>query len=136
MREVEVVTATVDIDEVVSYRGSISSLQEQASGHQPHPHIEVDFRICHSQAQSLIPSSPIEPCYHSPEEEISLGETIISAALQGKRGGISGEKQTAWTGFVTRATRSSEVFGYAARAKAAEAHMRSVMSVSGLKPLC
>ena len=73
MREVEVVTATVDIDEVVSYRGAISSLQEQASGHEPHPHIAVGFCICHSEARSLIPSTPVEPFYHRPEEEIALG---------------------------------------------------------------
>ena len=66
-------TATVDIDEVVSYRGAISSLQEQASGHQPHPHIPIDFCICHSEAQPLIPTTPREPFYHRPEEEIALG---------------------------------------------------------------
>ena len=76
VHEVEVVAATVDIDEVVSYRGAVSSLQEQASGHQPHPHIAVDFRICHAEAHSLIPTSPREPFYHTPEEEIALGRTL------------------------------------------------------------
>ena len=81
VREVEVVTATVDIDEVVSYRGAISSLQEQASGHQPHPHIAVDFCICHSEAQSLIPTTPRQPFYHMPEEEIALGTANTSSRL-------------------------------------------------------
>ena len=31
LTDVEVVTATVDLDDVVSYRGAISSLREQAS---------------------------------------------------------------------------------------------------------
>lgn len=66
-------TATVDIDEVVSYRGAISSLQEQASGHEPHTHIAVDFCICHQEPQSLIPTTPRQPFYHRPEEEIALG---------------------------------------------------------------
>ena len=78
------VTATVDIDEVVSYRGAISSLQEQASNHQPIPHITVPFRLCHSTSHLQLPSSPVEPQYHTPEEEIALGErqTAASAALK------------------------------------------------------
>ena len=66
--------ATVDIDEVVSYRGAVSSLQEQASGHEPHPQIAVPFRLCHSHAHSLIPTPPRQPFYHRPEEEIALGK--------------------------------------------------------------
>lgn len=74
VRETELVIATVDIDEVVSYRGAISSLQEQASGHEPHPHIAVDFRICQQDSQALIPTTPVPPRYHLPEEEIALGK--------------------------------------------------------------
>jgi len=66
VREVEVVTAT-------SYRGAMSSLQEQASAHRPHPHIAVPFRVCSSSGDSLLPTSPIEPRYHVPEQEIALG---------------------------------------------------------------
>lgn len=76
--EVEVVTAVVDIDEVVSYRGAISSLQDQAAAHEPHPHIHVPFKLCAPTAdQPLLPSSPIEPRYHCPEEEIALGKPPI-----------------------------------------------------------
>ena len=75
VQEVEVVAATVDIDEVVSYRGAVSSLQEQASRCEPHPRIAVDFRLCHAAAHSLIPTTPREPRYHAPEEEIALGKS-------------------------------------------------------------
>jgi NAD+ synthase (glutamine-hydrolysing) len=44
MKEVEVVTATVDLDEVSSYRGAVASLQEQASSAEPFPLIHVDFK--------------------------------------------------------------------------------------------
>lgn len=43
LSEVEVVTAAVDLDEVVSYRGAIASLQEQASAAEPVPLVRVDF---------------------------------------------------------------------------------------------
>ena len=71
--DVEVVTATVDLDEVVSYRGAVSSLQEQASSAPPVPTIEVDFSLCHSAEDAVVPSAPMEPRYHVPEEEIALG---------------------------------------------------------------
>lgn len=74
------VTATVDLDEVISYRGAISSFQDQASAHRPHPHIAVPFRICSAEPHLLIPTTPVMPCYHSAEEEIALGGTHPSLA--------------------------------------------------------
>jgi hypothetical protein len=71
--DVEVVTATVDLDEVVSYRGAISSLQEQASTAVRVPGIPVDFNLCHGTEGALVPTSEILPHYHEPEEEIALG---------------------------------------------------------------
>lgn len=38
------VTAAVDLDEVVSHRGAIASLQEQASAAEAVPLVHVDFR--------------------------------------------------------------------------------------------
>ena len=67
------VIATVDLDEVVSYRGAVSSLQEQASNASPVPTVAVDFDLCRMADRTMVPSAPIEPCYHSPEEEIALG---------------------------------------------------------------
>ena len=72
--DVEVVTATVDLDEVVSYRGAVSSLQEQASSAPRVPTIAVDFNLCCPDETGVIPNGPIEPRYHVPEEEIALGE--------------------------------------------------------------
>lgn len=80
MREVEVVTATVDIDEVVSYRAAVSSLQSQAAAHQPLPQVNVNFRICEDEAAVLYPTPPTEPRYHAPEEEIALGKGLLPRA--------------------------------------------------------
>ena len=74
IEDVEVVTATVDLDEVVSYRGAVSSLQEQASNATPVATVSVDFDLCHPTDRAVVPSAPIEPRYHLPEEEIALGK--------------------------------------------------------------
>ncbi|GAB9464655.1 Nad+ synthetase [Globisporangium polare] len=71
--DVEVVTATVDLDDVRSYRGSVSSRSEQASSLDTViPKINVDFSLCHEN-MFLPTSPPIEVHYHIPEEEIALG---------------------------------------------------------------
>ena len=74
--DVEVVTATVDLDEVVSYRGAVSSLQEQASSASPVPTVYLDFDLCHPAEKAVVPSAPIEPRYHVPEKEIALGKSL------------------------------------------------------------
>lgn len=66
-------TAAVDIDEVVSHRGAVSSLQGQAAAHVPHRQLPVAFRLCTGESGRLLPSPEIEPRYHSAEEEIALG---------------------------------------------------------------
>ncbi|KAK9820653.1 hypothetical protein WJX81_008191 [Elliptochloris bilobata] len=71
--EVEVVTATVDLDEVVSYRGGIASLQQQASAAPRVPVISMDFRLCHDSEEPVLATPAIEPRIHDPEEEIALG---------------------------------------------------------------
>lgn len=51
LQDVEVITADVDLDSVVSFRASISSIQEQASCVAPIPTVTVDFSLCaHAQA--------------------------------------------------------------------------------------
>ena len=84
IEDVEVVTATVDLDEVVSYRGAVSSLQEQASNASPVATVSVDFDLCHPTDRAVVPSAPIEPRYHLPEEEIALGELSLPAARETK----------------------------------------------------
>ena len=48
LTDVEVVTATVDLDDVVSYRGAISSLREQAST------VERCTTLAHAHAASVV----------------------------------------------------------------------------------
>lgn len=70
--DVEVVTATVDLDLIQSKRKS-HSFQEQ-SINQPQIHkIAVDFNLCRSDRALSTPSPIIEAKLHSPEEELVLG---------------------------------------------------------------
>ncbi|KAL2622646.1 hypothetical protein R1flu_002851 [Riccia fluitans] len=74
LQDVEVVTAIVDLDTVVSYRGAGSSLREQASQVSQIPFVKVDFTL--SEPCNLLtsfPTLPIEVRYHIPQEEIALG---------------------------------------------------------------
>ena len=69
--DVEVVTATVDLEDVRSYRGAIGSRQVQASAAPPVPRIAAEFDLTHTPDHA--PSPPIEVRYHPPEEEIAFG---------------------------------------------------------------
>ncbi|MCI0396675.1 MAG: NAD(+) synthase [Chloroflexi bacterium] len=69
--DVEVVTATVDLEDVRSYRGAIGSRQVQASASPSVPRIVADFDLTH--APDRAPAHPIEVRYHTPEEEIAYG---------------------------------------------------------------
>lgn len=75
VKDVEVVTATVDLDDVRSYRGAVSSRSEQASSlATPIPSVHVPFSLCHDEDALLTPPTrPVDVFYHSPEEEIALG---------------------------------------------------------------
>ncbi|GIL46495.1 hypothetical protein Vafri_3475, partial [Volvox africanus] len=92
LEEVEVVTATVDLDEVVSYRCSISSLREQASTTSAPAVVHVDFRLCGEERPTMMAVGPVKrrgleaskprPSYATqpitpkvllPEEEIAYG---------------------------------------------------------------
>nr|XP_012308432.1 glutamine-dependent NAD(+) synthetase isoform X2 [Aotus nancymaae] len=71
--DVEVLTATLDLEDVRSYRAEISSRNLAASRVSPYPRVKVDFTLsCHEDLLAPV-SEPIEWKYHSPEEEISLG---------------------------------------------------------------
>ncbi|GAD93546.1 glutamine-dependent NAD(+) synthetase [Paecilomyces variotii No. 5] len=78
LNDVEVVTATLDIEEVRSYRCAPSrGLQaNQANKQAPYTRLEVDFSLSRREGDtepSLGPSDPFKPRYHDPEEEIALG---------------------------------------------------------------
>lgn len=77
LRDVEVQTATVDLDEIWAWRTSRSrGMQANEPEVQRLERIAVDFRLCPPSsaadfARRLTP--PMEPRYHVPEEEIALG---------------------------------------------------------------
>ncbi|XP_029812640.1 glutamine-dependent NAD(+) synthetase isoform X3 [Suricata suricatta] len=69
----EVLTATLDLEDVRSYRAEISSRNLAASRASPYPRVKVDFALS-AREDLLVPvSEPLEWKYHSPAEEISLG---------------------------------------------------------------
>ncbi len=72
LQDVEVVTATVNLEDVRSYRGAMVSRSVQASQSQPIPRIDVDFDLTVEEYQ-IAPSVPTKVRYHLPEEEIACG---------------------------------------------------------------
>ncbi|KAI8100054.1 uncharacterized protein BX664DRAFT_322756 [Halteromyces radiatus] len=75
LRDVEVVTATVDLEDIRSHRARMASRGIQASFSQPYERIELDHAVSIDLDDHLRirPSRPQAPYYHSPEEEIALG---------------------------------------------------------------
>lgn len=73
LRDIEVVTAQVDLDAVASLRGSISSFQEQASCKNTVSSVLVPYKLCQPFNMQMSLSSPLQINYHSPEEEIAFG---------------------------------------------------------------
>ncbi|KAI9750035.1 MAG: glutamine-dependent NAD(+) synthetase [Chaenotheca gracillima] len=75
LNDVEVVTATVDIEEVRSYR-SLPSRGLQAAANLAYERIETEFSLSDegtNEDSSLAPTSTRPVKYHLPEEEIALG---------------------------------------------------------------
>ncbi|KAB5580566.1 hypothetical protein GE09DRAFT_1082730 [Coniochaeta sp. 2T2.1] len=73
LEDVEVVTATVDLEEVRSYRFA-PSRNFQATQAPVYERIEVDFTLGHDNLDALEVPTPARPArYHLPEEEIALG---------------------------------------------------------------
>ena len=75
LNDVEVITATCDIEEVRSFRCSPSRSQQAISAMQ-YARVDVDFSLstCGSFLDKKIcPSKPQDPFFHSPESEIALG---------------------------------------------------------------
>ncbi len=74
LKDVEVVTATVDLQAVRSYRGVKASRAVQASQTERLPQIETDFAFSTTSWETAPPASrKIEPHTHIPEEEIAYG---------------------------------------------------------------
>ncbi|KAH7151785.1 carbon-nitrogen hydrolase [Dactylonectria estremocensis] len=73
--DVEVVTATVDLEEIRAYRSSISRGLQAATSKAKYQRIQVPFELGSGDEDidaSLQPSRPIQPKFHSVEEEIAL----------------------------------------------------------------
>lgn len=73
--DVEVVTATVDLEEIRAYRSAISRGLQAARSNAKYDRIQVQFDLGAGDEDadiSLRPSPPIKPRLHSVEEEIAL----------------------------------------------------------------
>jgi NAD+ synthase (glutamine-hydrolysing) len=72
--DVEVITATVNLDEVSSYRASIISRSSQAALQEPYPCIYVDIYLCdYEPSMNFKLTKPIKSLIREPEQEISFG---------------------------------------------------------------
>ncbi|XP_058827612.1 glutamine-dependent NAD(+) synthetase isoform X1 [Topomyia yanbarensis] len=73
LEDVEVTTATVDLEDIRSYRLSLRSRCSVAASTPTYPRINVDFELSHPCDLNIPQSAPLDWVYHSPEEEIALG---------------------------------------------------------------
>ncbi|XP_012555047.1 glutamine-dependent NAD(+) synthetase isoform X1 [Hydra vulgaris] len=72
LNEVEVVSSTIDLEEVSLYRRS-SQFGTKTSLSQKYPRLDIDFCLCVTNS-FFAPLSPvIDPVIYQPEEEIALG---------------------------------------------------------------
>uniref|UniRef100_A0A3Q1AQ21 Glutamine-dependent NAD(+) synthetase n=1 Tax=Amphiprion ocellaris TaxID=80972 RepID=A0A3Q1AQ21_AMPOC len=69
LNDLEVTTATLDLEDVRSYRGELY----QSHMVREHPLIKVDFSLSSGDDVYLPTQQPIKWHFHTPEEEISLG---------------------------------------------------------------
>jgi len=75
LNDVEVITATIDIEEVRAYRSSISRRMQAAMSKTKYHRIQTDFQLGPDEDDLnllLRPTIPHEPRFHSVEEEIAL----------------------------------------------------------------
>jgi NAD+ synthase (glutamine-hydrolysing) len=78
LNDVEVISATVDLEEVRSFRCS-PSRGLQGAMQKPYPRIDVDIRLSPHPGDlsgDLAPSPEIATFFHTPPEEISLGSAF------------------------------------------------------------
>lgn len=77
LRDVEVVTATVDLDDVATIRGRVGAFQHSAASTPSYTSVFVPKRLsmeeesCDERMATI--NRGIEPKYHKPEEEIAYG---------------------------------------------------------------
>lgn len=68
--EIDITMATIDLDDVISYRGNTASRGPQTEQGVRYPRVHVPIRICRSESPV---SENISIRYYMPEEEIMLG---------------------------------------------------------------
>ena len=79
VKDVEVVTAVMDLDEIRSFRASIASRSVQAAQGRSIPVVRANHRLCMGTPENggysplFAPSAPMFPRLHTPEEEIAFG---------------------------------------------------------------
>ena len=75
LNDVEVITATIDLEEVRAYRSAISRGLQAAKSEAKYYRIQTHFQLTSEEEDrdlSRGASPPIQPRYHSAEEEIAL----------------------------------------------------------------
>ncbi|XP_059088521.1 glutamine-dependent NAD(+) synthetase-like [Tigriopus californicus] len=73
IEEVEVATATIDLEDIRSYRHRLRSWNIQAAQALSYPRVDVPFALSMDSDLALPSYQPIEWIYHPAEEEILLG---------------------------------------------------------------
>ncbi|MPC16384.1 putative glutamine-dependent NAD(+) synthetase [Portunus trituberculatus] len=73
LQEVEIVTATIDLESVRNYRSLVRSRCLHAAQSQAYPRIQVNFALSNDEDIFLPLSQPIEYTIPTPEEEILYG---------------------------------------------------------------
>jgi NAD+ synthase (glutamine-hydrolysing) len=75
LNDVEVVVATIDLEELRVYRSAVSRGFQAAKSKAKYERIQTSFELSSDIEDRVLgrgPSPPIQPKYHSPEEEIAL----------------------------------------------------------------
>ncbi|XP_055709599.1 glutamine-dependent NAD(+) synthetase isoform X2 [Phlebotomus papatasi] len=73
LQEVEITLATIDLEDIRSYRMALRSRSVLAASAPTYLRINVDFEMSSHNCMSIPTSVPLQWKYHSPEEEIALG---------------------------------------------------------------
>ncbi|XP_059618626.1 glutamine-dependent NAD(+) synthetase [Phlebotomus argentipes] len=73
LQDVEVTVATIDLEDIRSYRMALRSRSVMAASAPTYPRINVDFEMSGHNYMSIPTSIPMQWKYHTPEEEIALG---------------------------------------------------------------
>ncbi|KAG8461620.1 hypothetical protein KFE25_001224 [Diacronema lutheri] len=75
LRDVEVVCAVVDLEQVRGFRAAVQSRGQQASQAKAVPRVRSRFALCASRAAAAVAvaAPPLEPFVHSVEEEVAYG---------------------------------------------------------------